>query len=172
MLVKLYLRSTLLSIAFLKDLCLCKKVYKFLLPSPTNVNYSSTRQRSPRSPSLAILPPLPRNSLASSSAGSASGILAHRCASRFPGTFVPANRGASSKCPRFFRRWRRFGHSCPPLRQPIPGHLRARQSGRFLEMPSLLPPLAALRAFPPFDINSPILFLTFHRHDVIIFSVK
>ena len=44
---------------------------------------------------------------------------------------------------------RRFGYSCPPLRQPIPGHYRGRQSGRFLEIASLLPPPAALRLFLP-----------------------
>ena len=38
--------------------------------------------------------------------------------------------------------------ACPPSCQPIPGHCRARQSGHFLEIASLLPPLAALRRFP------------------------
>ena len=40
------------------------------------------------------------------------------------------------------------GLSCPPLCRPIPGHCRARQSGRFLETGLLHPPLAALRRFP------------------------
>ena len=40
------------------------------------------------------------------------------------------------------------GGGCPPSCQPIPGHCRARQSGHFLEIGSLLPPLAALRRFP------------------------
>ena len=40
---------------------------------------------------------------------------AHRRASRFPGTIVPANRGASSKSPRFFCHWQRFGDF--PLRR-------------------------------------------------------
>ena len=44
---------------------------------------------------------------------------------------------------------RRFGYSCPPSRQPIPGHYRGRQSGRLLEIASLLPPPAALRLFLP-----------------------
>ena len=38
--------------------------------------------------------------------------------------------------------------TCPPSCQPIPGHCRGRQSGHFLEIASLLPPLAALRRFP------------------------
>ena len=38
--------------------------------------------------------------------------------------------------------------ACPPSCQPIPGHYRGRQSGHFLEIASLLPPLAALRRFP------------------------
>ena len=40
------------------------------------------------------------------------------------------------------------GFSCPPSCQPIPGHCCGRQSGHFLEIGSLLPPLAALRRFP------------------------
>ena len=40
------------------------------------------------------------------------------------------------------------GLSCPPSCQPIPGHCRGRQSGHFLEIASLFPPLAALRRFP------------------------
>ncbi len=46
------------------------------------------------------------------------------------------------------RPFRRFAPPCPPLCQPIPGHYRARQSGHFLEIGSLLPPLAALHRFP------------------------
>ena len=38
--------------------------------------------------------------------------------------------------------------ACPPSCQPIGGHCRGRQSGRFLEIASLLLPLAALRRFP------------------------
>ena len=38
--------------------------------------------------------------------------------------------------------------ACPPSCQPIPGHCCGRQSGHFLEIASLLPPLAALRRFP------------------------
>ena len=37
------------------------------------------------------------------------------------------------------------GGGCPPSCQPIGGHCRGRQSGHFLEISSLLPPLAALR---------------------------
>ena len=37
---------------------------------------------------------------------------------------------------------------CPPSCQPTDGHCRTRQSGHFLEIGSLLPPLAALRRFP------------------------
>ena len=40
------------------------------------------------------------------------------------------------------------GGGCPPSCQPIPGHCCGRQSGHFLEISSLLPPLAALRRFP------------------------
>ena len=40
------------------------------------------------------------------------------------------------------------GFSCPPLCQPTDGHCRGRQSGHFLEIASLHPPLAALRRFP------------------------
>ena len=40
------------------------------------------------------------------------------------------------------------GGDCPPSCQPTDGHCRARQSGRFLEIGSLLSPLAALRRFP------------------------
>ncbi len=40
--------------------------------------------------------------------------------------------------------------SGPPLCQPIPGHYRGRQSGHFLEIALLHPPLAALRRFPRF----------------------
>ena len=38
--------------------------------------------------------------------------------------------------------------SCPPSCQPTDGHCRGRQSGHFLEIASLHPPLAALRRFP------------------------
>ena len=40
------------------------------------------------------------------------------------------------------------GFSCPPSFQPTGGHCRGRQSGHFLEIASLHPPLAALRRFP------------------------
>ena len=40
------------------------------------------------------------------------------------------------------------GGGCPPSCQPILGHCCGRQSGHFLEIGSLLPPLAALRRFP------------------------
>ena len=40
------------------------------------------------------------------------------------------------------------GFSCPPSCQPTDGHCRGRQSGHFLEIASLHPPLAALRRFP------------------------
>ena len=40
------------------------------------------------------------------------------------------------------------GFSCPPLCQPTDGHCRGRQSGHFLEIASLHPPLAAPRRFP------------------------
>ena len=48
------------------------------------------------------------------------------------------------------------GFSCPPSCQPIPGHCCGRQSGHFLEIASLHPPLAALRRFPrPREGQSP-----------------
>ncbi len=40
------------------------------------------------------------------------------------------------------------GFSCPPSCQPTGGHCRGRQSGHFLEIASLHPPLSALRRFP------------------------
>ena len=46
------------------------------------------------------------------------------------------------------RPFRRFAPPCPPSCQPIPSHYRGRQSGHFLEIASLLLPLAALRRFP------------------------
>ena len=54
---------------------------------------------------------LPRNRLASSAAGGASAIPAHRRASRLAGIVMPASRGTSSKSPRFIRHRRRFGDS-------------------------------------------------------------
>ena len=45
------------------------------------------------------------------------GLPEHRRSIAISGCFAPANRAASSKQPRFFRRWRRFG--CFPLRTPL-----------------------------------------------------
>jgi len=74
--------------------------------------------------------------------------LFHRCGIAVCGPFRSANRAAASKAARFFRRWRRFA-AFPPLRHCGLRTLQVRKPRRCLESGSLLPPLAALRRFPP-----------------------
>ena len=67
----------------------------------------------------------------------------HQTAPRFP--LFPRN----ERCPHRPVRIAPVGvGDCPPSCHPIPACCRSRQSGHFLEIASLLPPLAALRRFP------------------------